>query len=63
MKKKKNRGKGRNIKREDIVQRRIWRYEERYLEEDEVKMQKEWVHKWRSNQKPERLKICMRHFD
>lgn len=48
--------------REETMHKGERRHEEGYLEE-EVKMQKEQIHKRRSNQKPEQLKICMRHFD
>lgn len=48
--------------REKTMHKGERRHEERYLEE-EVKMQKEQIHKWKSNHKPEQLKICMRHFD
>lgn len=52
-----------NTEGEDIEYRRTWRHHEWYFKDNEVKMQKEWVHKWRSNHKPEWLKFWMKHFN
>ncbi|XP_068051050.1 uncharacterized protein [Anomalospiza imberbis] len=48
--------------REKTMHKGERRHEEGYLEE-KVKMQKEQIHKWKSNQIPEQLKIYMKHFD